>query len=448
VALVGRPNVGKSTLFNRLSRTRRAIVDAVPGITRDRIEAPVEWRGRHFLLVDTGGIDVDDRTGIGKQVVEQARRAVAGSDVIVLVADAREGLHPLDRDVARLLRPRAGAVIVVGNKVDTPGQAPAAGDLHALGLEPVVATSAEQGQGVDALLDAILERLPEAPTALPQEDATRVAIVGRPNVGKSSLVNRLLGEERLVVSESPGTTRDAVDVRVVADGHAFVLVDTAGLRRKGTDRARVEHVARQQAEGALERADVAVLMLDAVEGPTHQDAVIAGLAASSGTGLVILLNKWDLVRDQEARYKTLVAAVRERMKFASWAPVLTISALTGERVAKVLREAHRVATSRARRVPTAELNEVVRRAIHEHQPPQAGRGRSFGVKYLTQVGTCPPTFVAFTVGGMPHFTWRRYLENRLRDELGFEGTPLRVRYRSGKGRRSAARRDEEHELTS
>lgn len=438
VAIVGRPNVGKSTLFNRLTRTRRAIVDSVPGITRDRQEHSAEWIGRWFSLVDTGGLDLADPATIPRQIVEQALRAVAEADLVVFLVDVRAGLAPVEKDIADVLRRKARSVLVAANKSDGPRDAAGSGEFHALGLGPVIPVSAEQGVGVDDLLDAILQRLPDAPTEAVEDPAIRIAVVGRPNVGKSSLINRLLGDKRLLVSDVPGTTRDAVDVRLRAGDQDFVLVDTAGLRRKGTDKARLDHVSRVMAERAVERADVALLLLDAVEGPTHQDAVVAGLAVEKGAGLVVLLNKWDLVPEQEARYPKIVAEVREKLKFAPWAAILTISALTGERVHRILAEARRVAENRRRRIPTARLNQVVEEAMARHQPPQSGKGRSFRVKYLSQVSASPPTFVAFTTSSAPHFTWRRFLENRLREEFDFEGTPIVVHYRATGTRRRRA----------
>jgi GTP-binding protein len=295
----------------------------------------------------------------------------------------------------------------------------------------VIPVSAEQGPGVDHLLDAILERIPDAPTEPPAEDVTRIAVVGRPNVGKSSLVNRLLGAERLVVSETPGTTRDTVDVRLQLDGQVLVLLDTAGLRRSRTEKEKVDHVARLLAQRALERADVAAVMIDAVEGVTHQDAVVAGLAVEAGAAVVLLANKWDLVADQEAAWPRLQRQARERFKFASWAPLLAVSVRTGERLHRVFPEILRVQANRKRRVPTAELNVLVDLASGRHQPPQGAGGREFRVKYLTQVAARPPTFVAFTTGGKPHFTWTRFLENRLREAFDLEGTPVRIRYRGG-----------------
>lgn len=425
--------MGKSTLFNRVTRARRAIVDSVPGITRDRLELPVEWSGKWFLLVDTGGIDFEATEIIPKRIVEQALEAVETSDLVVLVGDARTGLTGMETEIAKALRRAGRPILVAANKVDTARDAPLAGEFHQLGLGPVFPVSAEGGAGIDHLLDAILEALPDAPTEHVRDETLRLAIVGRPNVGKSSLVNRLLGEERVIVSEVPGTTRDSVDVRVRLGDLDAILVDTAGLRRKGTDTERIDHVARVMAERALDRADVAILMADATEGITHQDAVIAGLAVRAGTGLLVLLNKWDLLTDQEKRFPEIVADSKEKLKFADWAPIMTVSVLTGERLHRIGQAVARIAANRARRVPTAELNAVMEKAQERHQPPQRGKGKEFRVKYLTQVGTNPPAFVAFTTGGEPHPTWQNYVQNRLREEFDFEGVPLIITYRGGGG---------------
>lgn len=431
VAIVGRPNVGKSTLFNRLTRARRAIVDSVPGITRDRLEEPVEWLGRWFLLVDTGGIDFEAADTIPRQIVEQALIAVESSELVILVADARSGLTPMEQEIASVLRRREVPVLVAANKVDTPRDQPLAGEFNRLGVGTVFPVSAEQGGGVDDLLDAVLQALPHAPTEHVVDDTLRIAVIGRPNVGKSSLVNRLVGQERLIVSAIPGTTRDAIDVKVKLGDLEAILVDTAGLRRKGTDQERIDHVSRVMAERALERADVALLMTDASEGITHQDAVIAGLAARMGTGMVVLLNKWDLVTDQENRYPDIMADTKDKLKFASWASVMTVSVLTGERLHRIGQAVAKVAENRARRIPTAELNAVIEDAQKRHQPPQRGKGKEFRVKYMTQVGVKPPTFVAFTTGSSPHVSWQHYVENRLRESFDFEGTPIVVQYRGG-----------------
>lgn len=439
VTIVGRPNVGKSTLFNRLTGTRRAIVDSLPGITRDRMEHPVEWLGRWFRLADTGGIDLGDRETIPRQIVEQATIAVEMSDLVVLLVDARTGLNPVEADIAEILRKRQVPVVVAANKVDDRRHAPHAAEFHRLGLGSVVPVSAEQGPGVDDLLDAILARLPDAPTEFTADETIRIAVVGRPNVGKSSLVNRLVGGNRVIVSDIPGTTRDTIDVRVRLGELDALLVDTAGLRRKGTDEARIDHVARVMAERAIGRCDVALLMVDAKDGVTHQDSVVAGLVVEAGAGLVVLLNKWDLVEDQESTYPEIIAQVEDRLRFATWAPVLTVSVLTGERLSRIGADVARVAANRSRRIPTAELNAVLDDATRRHQPPQRGKGKEFRIKYITQVGIHPPSFVAFATGGAPHFTWQRYLENRLREAFDFAGAPIVVRWKGGQKPRSGRR---------
>ncbi len=432
VSIIGRPNVGKSTLFNRLTQSRRSIVDSVPGVTRDRIELPVEWCGSWFKMVDTGGIDFEDPDTIPRQIIEQAQVALASSRVVVFVVDARHGMTPVERELADMLRREQIPVVVAANKVDSPELVGEANEFHQFGLDAVVPMSAEQGFGTDDLLDAILERLPEAPTELVHDDTIRIAVIGRPNVGKSSLVNKLLGEERVIVSDIPGTTRDMVDVRLKDGDNEFILLDTAGLKRKGTDKERIDHIARVMAQRALERCDVALLLIDAADGPTHQDAVIAGMATEKGAALIVVANKWDLVAEQEEQFPRLVDAIREKIKFASWAPVLTISAKTGERLHKLFDMVVKVAANRSRRQSTSSLNEMMARALRLHQPPSSGGGKEFKVKYVTQVQGNPPTFVAFTSGGVPHFTWQRFVENRLREAFDFEGTPVVIRYRGGR----------------
>ncbi|MEM7246624.1 MAG: ribosome biogenesis GTPase Der [Acidobacteriota bacterium] len=437
VAIVGRPNVGKSTLFNRLTRTRKAIVDSKPGITRDRIEGLAEWQGRTVRLVDTGGIELDEPDALEQQVVDQANRALAGAQLALLAVDVRAGLQPSEHELADLLRRTDLPVIVVVNKVDHEGLEAELAEFHALGFDHVLPIAAESGSGVAELLDEIFEQLPEGESSDDDDGLLRVAIIGRPNVGKSSLVNVLSGEERVVVSAVPGTTRDAVDVRLKVGEREMLLVDTAGLRRRGSDSERVEHVARVKAEQAVGRCDVAVLLLDAHEGPTHGDAVIAGLAADAGAGLVIAANKWDLVEEKEERFKTLMLDIRDSLRAASWAPVITISVHERERLLRLFETVAEVAERRHRRIPTSRLNEIVQDALRRHEPP-ATKGRPFRVKYLTQVATGPPTFVAFTTGGAPHFSWQRHLENRLRESLDLEGTPLVVRYRKGSSTRQPA----------
>ncbi len=435
VAIVGRPNVGKSTLFNRLLRGRKAIVDDTPGVTRDRLYGEFDWRGRRFILVDTGGFEVDP-VGIMAQVRAQAEQAVAEADVILLLVDAKEGLTPADAEVAGLLRKEARRpILLVANKVDTAGQERLAAEFHRLGFEPVLPISAEQGQGIGELLDAVasqvaVRRTPdsfeETETPAQEPGAVTVAVIGRPNVGKSSLVNRILGADRVLVSPEPGTTRDAVDTRFSYRGHDYILVDTAGIRAKGRIGRSVERYSVSRALAAVRRADVALILLDAVEGVTVQDTKIGGEAHEAGCASILVVNKWDLragERDVDAEYRL---ALQEKFKYLAYAPIAFVSALTGQRVMQLFRLIDAVAAERERRIPTPELNAVVQEAV-TRRPPPAERGRAVRIRYATQVGVKPPTFLCFaTAGSRLHFSYLRYLENCLRDAYGFRGTPIRL----------------------
>ncbi len=435
IAIVGRPNVGKSTLFNRLLRGRKAIVDDTPGVTRDRLYGEFDWRGRRFILVDTGGFEADP-IGIMAQVRAQAEQAVAEADVILLLVDAKDGLTPADAEVAGLLRKAARRpILLVANKVDAAGQETLAAEFHRLGFEPVFPVSAEQGQGIGELLDAVASQVPvrrspdsfgeaEAP---PQEPgAVTVAVIGRPNVGKSSLVNRILGADRVLVSPEPGTTRDAVDTRFSYRGHDYILVDTAGIRAKGRIGRSVERYSVSRALAAVRRADVALILLDAVEGVTVQDTKIGGEAHEAGCASILVVNKWDLragERDVDAEYRL---ALQEKFKYLAYAPITFVSALTGQRVMPLFRLIDAVAAERERRIPTPELNAVIQEAV-TRRPAPAERGRPVRIRYATQVGVKPPTFLCFaTAGSRLHFSYLRYLENCLRDAYGFRGTPIRL----------------------
>ncbi len=435
IAIIGRPNVGKSTLFNRLVGGRRAIVDDAPGVTRDRITGTCEWLGRRFTVVDTGGLDPDAEEGLVAQVRAQACAALRGCDVAVLLVDALEGLTPADAEVARLLRRECKAPLVLAvNKVDTERSEPLAADFASLGIDPIVPVAAESGRGVDELLDHVAALVPLGPET-PAADAgapTTVAIVGRPNVGKSSLLNRLLGEERVVVRPEPGTTRDAVDTRLTMGGRPYILIDTAGIRSRGRLALSLERAAVARAVRAMQRADVALIVLDAVEGITDQDTKIAGLAQEAGCGAILVVNKWDAAPAERAERGERIAAIRERLKYLEYAPLLTVSALTGLRVLGLFAVVDRVAAERAKRIPTAELNEFIRQAL-DRRPPPATRGRATKVRYATQAGVKPPTFVLFTNVADLHFSYRRYLVNCLREAYGFAGSPIRLVVRRGGG---------------
>jgi GTP-binding protein len=440
VAIVGRPNVGKSTLFNRLIGQRRAIVGDEPGITRDRIYGEVQWSGQTFSLIDTGGIIPDDDAVIPAHIFKQAGVAIDEAHVLVWVVDARMGITQLDEELAGLLRGTSKRVLVAANKVDSADLEDEKGEFYRFGFDEVLAVSAEQGIGIGELLDAIVESLGEgvpdsqqsAEVEGPKE--TLLAIVGRPNVGKSSLLNRLLGEERVIVSPVAGTTRDSIDTLLNTEDGRLRLIDTAGIRRKGKTDEMAEKLSVVMARKSLDRADVAIVVIDAVEGVTALDATIAGYAVEAGCSIIIAVNKWDAVENKETGTPfEFERKLRERMKFLEWAPVITISALDGQRVDRIVSLVYRANEARHRRIPTAELNEFFEKAISQPRgkvapaPAKGGLSR-LRVQYLTQISVRPPTFVVFTAGGKPglHFSYQRYLQNRLREEFDFFATPLRL----------------------
>ena len=438
VAIVGRPNVGKSTLFNRLIGERRAIVGDEPGITRDRIYGEVEWSGKTFSLIDTGGIIPDDDAVIPANIFKQAGVAIDEAHVLVWVVDARMGITQLDEELAGLLRGTGKPVLVAANKVDSASLEDEKGEFYGFGFDEVLAVSAEQGMGIGELLDAVVESLGDEDSnqsaELERPRETLLAIVGRPNVGKSSLLNRLLGEERVIVSPVAGTTRDSIDTLLDTKDGRLRLIDTAGIRRKGKTDEMAEKLSVVMARKSLDRADVAIVVIDAVEGVTALDATIAGYAVEAGCSIIIAVNKWDAVENKETGTPfEFERKLRERMKFLEWAPVITISALDGQRVDRIVSLVYRANEARHRRIPTAKLNEFFEKAIAQPRgkvapaPAKGGLSR-LRVQYLTQISVRPPTFVVFTAGGKPglHFSYQRYLQNRLREEFDFFATPLRL----------------------
>lgn len=428
VAIVGRPNVGKSALFNRLLQQRLAIVESEPGVTRDRIYATAEWSGRRFTLVDTGGLEMAADQGIRDLTRRQARLAIQEADVVVLVVDSREGLLPADQDVAEELR-RAGPrqVVVVVNKVDDPSQFRDIYEFYRLGLGEPIAVSAAHGLGIGDLLDRILTLLPEGEGPADDESVTKVAVVGRPNVGKSSLVNAISGEERVIVSDVPGTTRDAIDIQVTRGASRYVFIDTAGMRRKGRIERSVERYGVIRALRAVDRADVALVLIDAAEGLTEQDKKIAGYVFEAGRASIIVINKWDLFEDKsDDTVRDFVEGVRWGLPFMSYSPVLLISARSGQRVPRVLELVDQVAAEYSRKIPTPDLNQLLRDAVAV-SPPPAEKGKRLKIYYATQGGTRPPMFLLFVNDpDLLYYTYRRYLENRLREAYGFTGTPIRL----------------------
>jgi len=463
VVLVGRPNVGKSTLFNRITGIRRAIVAPIAGTTRDVNSHKAEWGGVRFVLTDTGGMFGASEDPLHDMVSARGQQALKEASVVVFVADAVAGALPADQAIAEALRGAGKPVVLAVNKSDDWRAQSGALEFHRLGFEPVIAISAEHGRGIGDLLEEVLRRLdarPVAPAASSgaesesgadegdaasagrardeRPEETAVAIVGRPNVGKSSLVNRMLREERVLVSALPGTTRDAIDTELQWRKRRFRIVDTAGIRRPGNiaRSGAVERVSAMQSKRAIERAEVVVLVLDSVEGATDQDAAIAGAADKAGRGLIIAANKWDLVKEGgEPAAKEFDDELARQMKFLDYAPVIHISARTGERVPKLLEVIDRVSERRRKRVPSAELNRFVRDITAAHPPASPGR-REVRVMYATQVAIAPPTFVFFTnVATTFHFSYERFLVNRLREAFGFEGSPIRIEVRARSRRR-------------
>lgn len=448
VAIVGRPNVGKSTLFNRLIGERRAIVGNEPGITRDRIYGEVDWAGHRFSLIDTGGIVPDDDAVIPANILRQASVAIQGAQVLVWVVDARKGITQLDEELAQLLRATGKTVLVAANKIDSSSLESESTEFYRFGFDEVFPVSAEQGIGIGELLDAVVAVLNSDQSRVAEEEVEkplelRLAIVGRPNVGKSSLLNRLLGEERVIVSPVAGTTRDAIDTILDSAERRFRIIDTAGIRRKGKTDLMAEKLSVIMARKSLERADVAIVVVDAEEGVKALDATIAGYALESGCSIILAVNKWDTIANKQTNTAVeFERGLRDKMKFLEWAPVITISALTGQRVEKILPLVLKADVARNRRIPTAQLNQFFEEAIAQPRgsvapAPAKGGVSRLRVQYLTQVGVRPPTFVVFTSGGKPglHFSYERYLQNRLREQFDFFATPLRIIERHKKTRK-------------
>jgi len=429
LAIVGRPNVGKSALFNRIARGRKAIVFDEPGVTRDRNYSDVEWDESRFTLIDTGGFEPVSKDRIFIQMREQCQLAIEEADAILFVMDGKEGLTPSDKEIADILRRQNKPVFFVVNKIDEPKHEDRVPDFYGLGVEQLFTVSAEHHQGVGDLMDEVIKVLPKAPEEKRDEDLTRVAVVGRPNVGKSSLINRLLGYKRVLVDESPGTTRDAIDTVLERNGKGYVLVDTAGIRRKSRISLRLEQYSIVEALRSIDRSDVALLLLDSKEGVTDQDARIGGFVHEKGKGCILLVNKWDLVKKDSDTLKEFERGVYEQLKYLAYAPILFISALTGQRVPRILDLIDQVAGQMKRRIPTAQLNKRFGRWV-ETNPPPLFKNRIVKLNYITQVSTGPPTFLIYTnhPEGI-HFSYQRYLVNQMRMAFGFQGVPIRLGYR-------------------
>ncbi len=433
VAIVGRPNVGKSTLFNRITRTKDALVDDFPGVTRDRKYGDAIWNEIEFTLVDTGGFLYDESDVFSEQIRLQVIQAIDDADVILLLLDGREGISPFDREVVALLRPVRKPVFYAANKIDGFEQETHLYEFYNLGLETIFPVSAEHRYGVADCLDKLVESFPE--TEKEEEDEMiSLAVVGRPNVGKSSLINKILGENRLLVSNVPGTTRDTIDTVCEVNGNSYLLVDTAGIRRKGKVFQKIEKFSIIKALRSLDRCDVALIVIDAYEGITDQDVTVAGYAYDRGCGCIFLLNKWDIVEKDTKTEKKFLETLRMAAKFLNFAPVLTISALTGKRVSRIFRLVEDVYRQYTIRIATGQLNRLLEQAIEKNEP-SLHRGKRLKFYYATQIKSGPPTIVCFVnYPDAIHFSYKRYLINRIREGAGLEQTPIKLIFRQRSGR--------------
>ena len=433
VAIVGRPNVGKSTLFNQIGKRRVSIVDDFPGVTRDRIYMDAEWLNHTFTMIDTGGIEFVDDDHILKSMRQQAMVAMEEADVIVFVVDGRAGVTTADQEVARLLRSTKKPVILAVNKIDSPQLEPAIYEFYNLGLGDPIGIAASNSLGLGDMLDAVVAAFPQESDEIKEDDEISIAVIGRPNVGKSSIVNALIGEERVIVSNIPGTTRDAIDTHFVADGMKFMLIDTAGMRRKGKIDEAIERYSVMRSLRAVDRADVVLMVINAEEGITEQDKKIAGYAHESGKGVVIVVNKWDVFPDKDDK-STLrfTEDLRDELGFLQYAPVLYTSALTHQRISRITALVKYVADQQSMRIQTSVLNELIRDAVSVNPPP-AHRGKKLKIYFMTQADIQPPKFIIFVNDPeLMHFSYLRVIENKLRDSFGFEGTPLKLIVRGRK----------------
>ncbi len=428
IAIVGRPNVGKSTLFNKLIGERRSIVEDVPGVTRDRIYGETEWQGRRLVIIDTGGIEPKSDDIILSQMKTQAEIAIATADVIVFMCDVRTGLVADDREIAVMLKKSGKPIVPCINKCDSVGALPFEFyEFYELGFdcEPI-AVSSVHGSGSGDLLDACLEALPPSDGEEEEDDSIKVAVIGKPNAGKSSIINRIVGSERLIVSNIPGTTRDAVDTQVENEFGKFTFIDTAGIRRQSKIDSKIEKYSVLRAHMAVERADVCLIMVDAEKGISEQDEKIAGIAHESGKASIIVMNKWDAVEKENSTVKNVTDDVYRALAYMTYAPIMFVSAKTGQRVTKLFEQIKYVHNQTVMRVSTGILNDVLNDAMIRTQPP-SDKGRRLKIYYMTQVSTAPPTFVIFCNNvELFHFSYQRYIENCLRDTFGFKGTPIRL----------------------
>ena len=429
VAIVGRPNVGKSALFNRIVGGRQAIVEGEPGVTRDRLYADCQWIGRSFILIDTGGIDFEDTNDIVVEVRRQAEIAIEEADVILFVVDVRTGITADDEQIANLLRRASKPVLVVANKVDHPALESATYEFYQLGLGDPIGVAAEHNRNIGDLLDLIIGFFPDNEVEEFEEDIIRMAVIGRPNVGKSSLVNAISGTRRSIVTDVPGTTRDAIDTLFEWEGQRYIIADTAGMRRRKRIEWNVERYSVIRALRAVDRSDIALAVIDAVDGVTEQDKKVVGYAHEQGKALVLVVNKWDLIEKDSNTMRLYEQDVRRELAFVTYAPIVFVSAVTGQRLSELIEVIRYVAGQYTLRISTGRLNEVLQEAIHLNQPP-SDKGKPLKLFYINQLSVKPPVFGLFVNDpGLLHFSYRRYLENRLRDAFGFNGTPIWFRVR-------------------
>lgn len=424
VCIVGRPNVGKSTLFNRIVGKRIAITEDTPGVTRDRIYAEGEWLGKYFTVIDTGGLEPDSEEIIMTNIRRQVEIAIDTADVILFVVDGLQGLNPTDKEIGNILRRSGKKVVLACNKIDTPKTPQEIYEFYELGLGEPIAVSAEQGLGIGDLLDEIVKNFPDDIDTDYDDDIIKVSFIGKPNVGKSSLINKILGEDRVIVTDIPGTTRDAIDTYFNYNDERYVFIDTAGLRRKRSIYENIERYSVVRTLAAIDRSDICVLVIDATEGVTEQDSKIAGYAHDSGKGIIIAVNKWDLIKKDTNTYLEFERDIRRVLGFINYAPIIFISALTGQRVRRLLELINIVNNNYSLRISTGVLNDIINEAVLMNQPP-SDKGRRLKIYYGTQVSVRPPKFVIFVNDrDLMHFSYERYLENQIRNHFGFSGVPI------------------------
>ena len=429
LCIVGRPNVGKSTLFNRIVGKKIAITEDQPGVTRDRIYSEAEWLGNHFTIIDTGGLEPEKEDTIMANIQKQAQVAIETADVILFVVDGVEGLTSTDREIATILRRAGTEVILACNKIDNPKNAADVYDFYELGFGEPMVISSEQALGIGDLLDEVVKHFPKEIRESDEDDTIKVTLIGKPNVGKSSLINNILGEERVIVTNIPGTTRDAIDSHFEYKEHKYLFIDTAGLRRKRSIDENVERYSVIRTLTAVDRADICILVIDALEGVTEQDTKIAGYAHDNGKAMIIAINKWDLVEKENLTYREFEKSIRETLGFMLYAPIVFISALTGQRVPKLMDLLNVVNNNYNLRISTGVLNDIINQAVLMNQPPSE-KGRRCKIYYGTQASVGPPTFIIFINDKeLMHFSYQRYLENQIRNHFGFEGTPIKIEFR-------------------